>query len=229
MMDMATDEADANARNTRVKLAFQLAVHVPFWALVFLISLALGGAGNVRAAASSEHVAMVVGFSEIFFGLIALGFGICAGYLHSSEEADDLLRERRALLLGAGALICAGSSLILMSVAGPDRLVPAAVGFSGALLLNVCSAILVAIRLRGMDELNRDVARNAGHLAFTWFFWVGGTWAMLAHLGFVSAAAALDWLTMFHGFSFVAGLVAFACKGGFTALPSGPHPRKPAV
>ena len=218
---MATDEAGANSHNARVKIAFQLAVHVPFWALVLLGNAMLGGAHGVHAADPSERWATLVGFSVIFFGLIAAGFGACASFLKGSEEAADLRRERRALLLGAGALVSSGSSLILVSIGGPDRLVPAAVGLSGALLLNVCATVLVAIRLRRMDELNRGVARDAGHLAFTWFYLVGGTWAILAHLGFVSAPAPLDWLTMFHGFSFVAGLAAFARKGGFAALPPG--------
>jgi hypothetical protein len=63
--------------------------------------------------------------------------------------------------------------------------------------------------------LNRSAARESGYLAFTCLTWVGGTWAMLAHVDFVAAPSALDWLTMINGFSFVAGLAAFARKGGF--------------
>lgn len=220
MNTIATDDADVKSRNVRVKLAFQLAVHVPFWGLVLLGILMLGETPEVQAGDSSEEWARIVGLAVIGFGLIAAGLGACANYLRDSEEAFDLRQEWRALLLGAGALVSSGASLILLSLAGPGRLVPATIGLSGALLLNVCATLLVAIRWRRLDELNRAVAREAGYLAFTCFSWVGGTWAMVAHLDFVSAPAPLDWLTMFHGFSFIAGLVAAGRKGIFDQRPS---------
>jgi hypothetical protein len=219
MNTMTTDHADANSRNVRVKLAFQLAVHVPFWGLVLLGIVVLGETPEVQAGDSSEVWARIVGLAMIAFGLIAAGLGACANYLDDSEEAFDLRRERRALLLGAGALVSSGASLSLLSFAGPGRLVSAAIGLSGALLLNVCATVLAVIRLRRMDELNRAVARDAGYLAFTCFSWVGGTWAMVSHLEFASAPAPLDWLTMFHGFSFIAGLVAAGRKGIFDTVP----------
>jgi hypothetical protein len=215
MNTMATDHANANSHNVRVKLAFQLAVHVPFWGLVLLGIVMLGETPDGQAGDSSEEWARIVGLAVMGFGLIAAGLGACANYLHDSEEAFDLRRERRALLLGAGALVSSGASLTLLSLVSPGRLVPAAIGLSGALLLNVCATVLVVIRWRRLDELNRAVARDAGYLAFTCFSWVGGTWAMVAHLDFVSAPAPLDWLTMFHGFSFIAGLVAAGRKGIF--------------
>lgn len=221
---MATDDSDANSHNARVKLAFQLALHLPFWGLVLLGILMFGEPPEVQAVASSAKWARIVGVAVIGFGLIAAGLGACANYLDDSEEAFDLRQERYVLLLGAGGLISSGASLILLSLAGPGRLVPAAVGLPGALLLNACATVLVAIRWRRLDELNRGVVRDAGYLAFTCFSWVGGTWAMLAHLDFVSAPAPLDWLTMFHGFTFVAGLVAAGRKGSFDTVPDSSRP-----
>jgi hypothetical protein len=107
-----------------------------------------------------------------------------------------------------------------MTLAGPAAVVSAALGVWGAITLNLLAALLIAIRARGLDELNRNVARYAGHFAFLWLSWVGGTWAILAHLQFMTAPAPLDWLTMLHGFSFVASLVALARRGGFAPLPS---------
>ena len=123
----------------------------------------------------------------------------------------------RLLLLGAGALVSAGSALILICLAGADRFVSPVAGVTGALLLNLSAAILAAIRLRGMDELNRRVALDASHLALTSLIWFGGTWAVLAHVRFTPAPDALDWLTMLHGFGFIAGLVAAARRGVFEA------------
>ncbi len=53
-----------------------------------------------------------------------------AGFLPDADDADELRRQGHALLLGAGALIASGSSLILLSLAGPGHL-RAAGGGSG--------------------------------------------------------------------------------------------------
>jgi hypothetical protein len=217
MTGMAIDASGTSSHNARVKLAFQLAVHVPFWALVLMLTAILGKTREVQAGDTSEQLALLVGLAVIGFGLIAAGFGACAGFLDDSEEARDLRRERRALLLGACALVASGSSLILLSLAGPGRLLPAAVGVTGALALNVIAIIFVAVRWQRLDELNRGAARESGYLAFTWLAWFGGTWAIFAHLDYVAAPAPLDWLTMINGFSFIGGIVAVARKGGFTS------------
>jgi hypothetical protein len=185
-----------------------------------LWGLTLGRTEEVQAGGISEGLAMGVGLAMIAFGLTAAALRASARFLDDTEEASDLRREGRALLLGAGALVAAGSSLILLSLAGPERFVPPAGGLAGALLLNALATVLVAVRWRQLDELNRAVARDAGSLALSWLSWVGGTWATVAHLGFVAGAGPLDWVTMFSGFSFVAGLVAMARKGGFD-VPAG--------
>lgn len=212
---MGNEASGTTSYNAQIKIAFQLAFHVPFWGLVLFATKVLDKTGQLQPDGTSERLAMLVGLAVIGFGLIAAGFGTCAGYLDDSEDAEDLRRERRALLLGACALVASGSSLIVLTLAGQGRLVPAAAGAIAALLLNVLAAIFVAVRWQRLDELNRGVAREAGYLAFTCLSWVGGTWAILAHLEFVAAPDALGWLTMIHGFSFIAGLVAFARRGGF--------------
>lgn len=212
---MATAESGTASHNGRIKVAFQLAFHLPFWGLVVLAALLLDRTGQLHPMGKSTTLAMLVGVAVISFGLIAAGFGASAGYLDDSEEADDLRRERGALLLGACALVSSGCSLIVLALAGPGRPIPAATGAAAAIALSVLAAIFVAVRWRRLDELNRGVARDAGYIAFTCLSWVGGTWAILAHLDFVAAPDALGWLTMIHGFSFVAGLIAFARRGGF--------------
>lgn len=220
MSIMAADEHRANTRNRWIKTAFQVAVLLPFWALAMLAAGTLGTNDTLQAGGGSETWARLVGIAVISFGLIAGGLGACARFLDRSEEAEDLRRESRALLLGSGALVSAGISLILLSIAGPGRLVSPGAGLAAVLVLNMLATLLVAVRWRRLDELNRRVARDAGHLAFTWLSWVGGTWAILGHLGFVAAPSPLDWSTMLLGFSFVAGLVAFGRKGGFATLPT---------
>jgi hypothetical protein len=149
----------------------------------------------VQAGDTSGKLALLVGLAVIGFGLIAAGFGACA-------------------------LVASGSSLILLSLAGPGRLLPATVGVTGALVLNIIATVFVAVRWHRLDELNRGAARESGYVAFTCLSWFGGTWAILTHLDFVAAPALLDWLTMINGFSFVTGIVAVARKGGFATLPA---------
>jgi hypothetical protein len=212
---MAKGKSGTAAHNVRIKAAFQLAFHVPFWGLVLLTITVLKKTDAFLSIGRTGKLAAVVGLAVIGFGLIAAAFGSCAGYLEDSEEAEDMRRERPALLLGAGALVSSGSSLIVLVLAGAGALIPVVAGAIAAIMLSVLAALFVAVRYRRLDELNRGVARDAGYFAFTCLSWVGGTWAILAHLGFVAAPDALGWLTMIHGFSFVAGLVAFARKGGF--------------
>ena len=118
-------------------------------------------------------------------------------------------------MLGAGALISAGSSLILLRLAGPGRLVSPIRGLVVVMFLAIVATVLAKMRLHLLDELDRVVALESGYLAFGWFSTVGGIWAILTHLGFVGAPTPLNWLTMIYGFSFLAGIIALAHKGGF--------------
>lgn len=214
---MATDRLVPDWRDWLIKLGLAAAANILFAALMIEGSAALERSEAVRPGGVSETFAMWVGVLHISFGLTAAAIRASAFFLRNSEDAEDIRREGRALLLGAGALIAAGSSLILLSLAGPGRLIPPAAGLAGGLLLSGFASILVAVRLSGMDELNRGMARESGYFAFTAFTWIGGIWAMLAHLGFVLAPEPLGWLALLGAVSFVAGLVATARRGGFDA------------
>jgi hypothetical protein len=152
---------------------------------------------------------------HVSFGLTAAAVRASARFIDDTDESDELRRQGRALQLGAGALVAAGSSLILLSLAGPGRLVPPTSGLVVVMLLTILATVLVNLRLRLLDELDRAVAQESGYLAFVWFSMAGGTWAILTHLGFVAAPTPLNWLTMIYGFSFVAGIIALAHRGGF--------------
>lgn len=212
---MTTDRAVANPYSGQVKLICVLAANVPFWALVLWGTVALEKTGAVRSGGVSERLAVVVGMLHVSFGLTAAAMRASARFLHDTAESDELRRQGRALLLGAGALVAAGSSLIMLRFAGPGRLVPPADGLVVVMFLTILATALVRIRFRLLDELDRAVARESGYLAFVWFSMVGGTWAILTHLGFAAGPTPLNWLTMIYGFSFVAGIFALAHRGGF--------------
>jgi hypothetical protein len=151
----------------------------------------------------------------VSFGLTAAAQRASARFVRVEDEAAELRHEGRNLLLGAGALIAAGSSMILLAVAGPDRLVPPIIGLTVAVLLTVATMIFLSVRRQGLDELGRIAERDAGYLAFQWFSLIGGGWGILAHLGFVAAPTPLHWLSMIWAFSFAGGILAAARKGVF--------------
>jgi hypothetical protein len=215
MMGVTVAKTGVNWRKAWVKTAFIMGTNLIAAVLVGGAAAALNGGDPFHPVGSSAKMATLVGWLHVSFGATAVAVRASARFLDDAEEADDLRREGCALLLGAGALVAAGSSLIMLALAGLGSVLSPLAMLNIVLFLNALAWLLVWVRLRLLDELNRAVARDAGYLAITWLSLIGGTWAMLAHLGFANAPAPLDWLTMINGFSFVAGLVALARKGGF--------------
>lgn len=214
-MDMATDQPGTPSRNDLVKAAFILGANLLSASVITSAIALLTDADPFHPGDESAGWAALVGWLHVAFGSTAAALRASARFLNDAEDADDLRREGRALLLGAGALIAAGASLILLALAGQQSDLPPSTVLTIVLLLNALAWILVSVRFRLLDELNRAVTRDAGHLAITWLSLVGGTWAVMAHLGLARAPSPLDWLTMIGGFGFVAGLVALGRKGGF--------------
>lgn len=214
-MAMTTDRAGVNPHSAQVKLICVLAFNAPFWALMFWGAVTLGKTAAVKSGGISEILAVVVGMLHVSFGLTAAAVRTSAHFIYETDESNELRRQGRALLLGAAALVAAGSSLILLSIAGPGLLVSPTDGLAVVMLLCILATVLVNMRLRLLDELNRAIARESGYFAFVWFSMVGGTWAILAHLEFVAPPTPLNWLTMIYGFSFVAGIIALTHRGGF--------------
>lgn len=214
-MGKMASSTDATSRDDWVRFAFVLGMNLPFWALMLWATIAIGRTDAVPADGAPVVFAVVVGILHVSFGLTAAAQRASARFIRVEEEAQDLRQEGRSLLLGAGALIAAGSSMILLAVAGPDRLVPPVVGLTGAVLLTVTTMIFLAVRRRGLDELGRNAERDSGYLAFQWFSLIGGSWAMLAHLGLVAAPTPLHWLSMIWAFGFAGGIIAAARKGVF--------------
>lgn len=214
-MATTTDRPISNPHSAQVKLICVLAANAPFWALMLWGTVILGKTDTVKSGGVTGVLAVVVGMLHVSFGLTAAAMRASARFIYDRNESDELRRQGRGLLLGAAALVAAGSSLILLSLAGPGRLVPPTGGLVVVMLLAILATVLAAIRLRLLDELDRAVARESGYRAFAWLSMVGGTWAILTHLGFVAAPTPLNWLTMIYGFSFVTGIIALAHRGGF--------------
>lgn len=208
-MDMTTDRP---GRSERAQTIFILAANALFGVFVVLAIVALGKTGVVKAGGASEGAAFLVGLLHVAFGVTAAAVRASAPF-QDAEEADDVREQGRALLLGAVILVAAGSSLIVLSFAGPGGFVPPAAALACALLLNAVAAVLASVRWRLLDEMDRTLANDTVRLGLRWTALFGGTWAMLAHLGFVAGPAPLDWLTMFGGFGFAASVTELARRG----------------
>lgn len=217
MMEMETDRARP-LRKALAKAAFIFGGNLVVAALVLGPIALLTRADPFHPGGVSAGWAAFVGLLHLMFGATALALRASARFLGDAEEAEDLLRNGPALVLGGAALISAGASMVLLSIAGSNGPLSADAVLAGVLSLTVITMILAGIRFRLLDELNRAASREAGYLAFTWFSLIGGTWAILAHLGFADAPTPLIWLTLMWSFSFVAGLVALARKGGFDEI-----------
>ncbi len=214
-MAIASEKSGPGRGSLALKIVLILGANAAIIGLVTWWIFALQAGSAYRPGGLSEAAAGFAGLIHMAFGIVAAAMRATARFEPDPEFAEDLRREGRALLLGAVALIAAGLSLVLLSLAGPDRPIAPLPGAVAVIGLSTFALIVAAVRLRGMDELNREVARDAGRLAFAWTSLFGGTWAVLAHVGFLRAPAPLDWLTLMGGFSFVAGLVALARRGGF--------------
>jgi hypothetical protein len=216
MMAMASNTPAAKARGLGIKLVLIMAANAIGIAVLNGAIGALTGADMFHGGGGgSQAAAMFVGLIHVSFGLTAAGIRATARFEPDPEHAEDVRREGRALLLGAVALVAAGTSLVVLGLAGPGMPiapVPAAVV---AQALNAFATILAAVRMRRLDELNRQMNRDAGYGAFFFTSLIGGTWSVLAHVGLVRALAPLDWLSLMAGIGFVAGIVVLVRRGGF--------------
>jgi len=151
-------------------------------------------------------------------GLVLLSLGILislvraaarTGWTLVEAEQAETVRERRYLLsLSCFIFAAMGLTLMLLSLAGPHSAVSPLAALAGALLLCIVTAALTVAAWRAMDELDRTLSYETGNIAFYLTLLLGGGWALLAHLGFATAAAPLDWLTMLTAMSFVASFIA---------------------
>jgi hypothetical protein len=190
--------------NAAVVVLFLLAV----WGLS-----ALGGGDALGAMGPSRQAAASVGMVIIvfaFLGMFAL-WNANTGERFMDLEADaaEDLRERgRLILCSLVWMVASGLLLVILSLAGPGGVLSSAAALAGALLLLAVTSAMGVATWRLSDELGRTLAHEAGNMAFYLIQIFGGGWAMLAHLGFVAAPAALDWLTLFTVLMFVASFIA---------------------
>lgn len=171
----------------------------------------------------SREIAGLVGVIYILTGLVvALGAarpGVGAKLLNV-EDADELREGKRMLVPSSAAMVLLGGALILLALAGPVGPLAPVLSVGGAVLMLAIATWLGTLAQRLTDEMQRDLNRDATASAFSLLLLIGGAWAMLAHTGFVTGPAPLDWLTMF---SVVLLLATFWQAGRRGLMTRGPN------
>jgi len=180
-------------------------------AFIFLI-LAASTLPQVRTFSVSQWAAVATGVTLIvtaILGSLATASTHTRLDLIDDEMAAEEMRDRGRLFFYSFVWIAAcGLLLIVASLSGPGGLLSSNGAAAGALAL---IAVLFVLRHKMTvlsDELGRALSRESGDIAFHLILVLGGGWALLAHLGFVAAAAPLDWLTLFTLLTFAASFIA---------------------
>jgi hypothetical protein len=183
--------------------------------------LAISGlrAGAFGTMGVSEWIAAGAGLVLVFFPAFLSLVMLAARRGWNLVEPDqvELLRERGRLnLLSVTAIAALGLVLIVLALAAPGSVLAPAAALAAVLVLLAAAAALSIACWRQMDELDRTLSYEAGTMAFYLILLLGGGWAALAHLGFVPAAAPLDWLTMLVVVSFPASFIALGRRSLLT-------------
>lgn len=197
----------------------------------FLISLVLGGLVGFAAAYGfmqsadtgalggldpSRQIAALVGVVYLLIaafvgiGVISPRFG--AGILNV-EDADELREQRKLLGLSSIGMGSLGAVLVLLAFAAPVGPIDRIVALTATILLVAFSCFTTSLQMRLSDELMRSVSREAGSTAFYLMALIGGGWALLAHLRYVTGPAMLDWLTMFASLTLIGAFWASGRRG----------------
>jgi hypothetical protein len=185
-------------------------------AMFLLIRWALPDRVSLETLGPSVAVPLVFGAALVTIAITGLLFTAAA---HARlgivpPEQGELLREQGRVLPYSLVVVAAmGLTLALLSLAGPGGLLSPRAALAGvAVLVGIQAALSFAIWPR-IDELSQTLSRETGNAAYYLIVTFGGGWAILAHLGFVTAPAPLDWLTMLTVIMFAASVIAVGRRG----------------
>lgn len=214
MNDANIEAADKKRRWKKTLFALGLGGVVGF--LVAFVTLNVMDAEALPELGESVEVAVLVGLIYIVTAL-AVTVGILspkagARFLNV-EDAEELEEQRSMLILSAIGMGAAGAALVVVALGGSAGLIDPTVAL---IVYAVLAVIAVWVSLKSwklQDELMRAIGSESGALTFYLVVAVGGTWALLAHLGFTAAPQALDWLSMFWGLLLLACFIVIGKRG----------------
>lgn len=214
MTDMDVAITDKRRRLKKTIFAFGLGVvgGIVSGALV----LQLLESGSIPDIGTSAEIAVMVALVYLV-SAIALGVGVLnprAGARFLNVEDTDELQEQRSMLGYSGiGMAGAGIALALVALSGPDGMVEPRLALGLFVALSVLAVWVSLKSWRLQDELMQAIGREAAAMSYYLVLLVGGTWALLAHLGFVAAPQALDWLALFWSLILFATLIVVGKRG----------------
>lgn len=213
-----TENESATAEKKRLKKKTIFAIGVGglagFFSSFGLMRLADTGAlGDLNA---SQEIASLVGMIYILTSVAVL-FGLAspkAGATFLNVEDAEELREQKSMLMGSGVGMGAlGIALIVVALSGTTGIIDPMTALIVYAVLLVVGAVASMRSWKLQDELMRAVGRETGATSFYLLFFVGGSWELLGHLGFVARPAALDWLSMFWALMLLAAFIVCGRRG----------------
>ena len=140
----------------------------------------------------SRAVGLIAGLVFILMGGL-VGIGTIApkagAFFLNVEDSDELREQTRILLQGSLTFLLAGVALLALSLASIGGS-PGSISVTGAAAtVAICFAgllILALVSKDSSDELMKQVGMEASALALYASIALFGSWAALAHLGFVA-------------------------------------------
>lgn len=211
-------EAEKSKR-TRKKTVFALILGGLTGFLVSFGLIKLVDSGALGSIGSSEEAALLVGLLYVVTCGVVL-FGLAnpnAGAKFLNVEDADELREQKSMLIGSGiGMGAAGIALIVVALGGEGGLIDPMVALAAYAVLAILAVVASVRSYKQQDELMRAVGNETGSTGYYLILLFGGTWTILAHLGFVTALAPLDWLTLFWASMLLAAFIVCARRGLLT-------------
>ncbi|VVS97777.1 hypothetical protein [Erythrobacter sp. EC-HK427] len=164
----------------------------------------------------SGVVALSIGGFYLLVGLVLLaalaapkvGQGLLTG-----PNAQDLVDSRSLYLMQTAAVVFLGLALIVLTLSGPNVWLNPVAGGAIFFLLMIAGLTFWMKSLPFMDELMRAASLESAVWTYGFMLAIGGSWAAVGYLGLVRAPYALDWLSLFWGFSLVGSTVAANKRG----------------
>lgn len=211
MTDAEIETAEKKRRLKKTLFAMGLGAVVGF--LVAFVTLNVMDGEGFPGVSESVEIAVLVGLVYVITAL-AVAVGVLspkagAAYLNV-EDAEELQEQKSMLGLSAIGMGAAGVALIVVAL---GNLIDPVIALASYVVLALL-AIWVSLKsYRLQDELMQAVGRESGAMAFYLVVAIGGTWALLAHLGFVAGPQALDWLSMFWGLLLLACFIVVGKRG----------------
>lgn len=214
MTDIELETAEKRRKLKKMVLALGVGAFIGF--LSASAAMRILDTERFAGGGVSVQIASLVGLIYLIIGLI-VGLGAlnpkAGAKVLNVEDEDELREQRQQLLYSSLAMALAGIALAVVAHAGSAGPINPAIALG---IYVVCSVISVFVSLRSRkhsDELMRAVGTETSSLSFYLTVLFGGTWALLAHLGYVIAPRPVEWLTMFWAVMLLATFIVIGKRG----------------